>query len=203
MKSEKSLWVAFVLCSIFGSLGIHRFYVGKNKSGFLMLITLGGLGFWMLWDLLMILLGQFTDDQELKLSWTTPSLVIIFLINMVGLGFLISFGKTVQLSSIEQCKELSARIDGLQDPELGSILRDQIKSRLDILKIEAARTSFFEIKKAGILFLFVDLLSLQLQDGKLTSAESNEWIETFDNRKSLRHDTFKKMVDSRRFQPSI
>ena len=39
--SEKKLLPAFLLCFFLGSLGIHRFYVGKIGTGILWLITLG------------------------------------------------------------------------------------------------------------------------------------------------------------------
>ena len=37
-RSPKSWVVAILLCFFLGTLGIHRFYLGKTKSGVLMLI---------------------------------------------------------------------------------------------------------------------------------------------------------------------
>jgi hypothetical protein len=79
--SQKSGLAAFILCLFFGALGIHRFYVGKIGTGILMLLTLGGLGFWMLYDLFSIVCKNFTDKQgllvEIKKSPKAPRNVVI------------------------------------------------------------------------------------------------------------------------------
>lgn len=63
MKSEKD-WLVTLLLSLFvGSLGIHRFYVGKIGTGILQLITLGGCGIWTLIDIIMIVTGNFKDKD--------------------------------------------------------------------------------------------------------------------------------------------
>jgi TM2 domain-containing membrane protein YozV len=59
--SQKNGVVCLLLCFFLGCLGIHRFYVGKIGTGVLMLITAGGLGIWCLIDLIMIIIGKFTD----------------------------------------------------------------------------------------------------------------------------------------------
>ncbi len=61
MPSEKSRLVALLLCLFVGYLGIHRFYVGKTGTGILYLFTGGLLGFGALVDLIMIIVGSFTD----------------------------------------------------------------------------------------------------------------------------------------------
>lgn len=63
MNSQKD-WLTTLLLSIFlGSLGIHRFYVGKTGTGILQLITLGGCGIWTLIDIITIVMGNFKDKD--------------------------------------------------------------------------------------------------------------------------------------------
>jgi hypothetical protein len=62
--SPKSRLACTLLCLIIGVLGIHRFYVGKIGTGILMIVTLGGLGIWVLIDLILILVGSFRDKEE-------------------------------------------------------------------------------------------------------------------------------------------
>ena len=59
--SDKSHGLCLFLCFFLGLLGVHRFYVGKKKSGWLYLFTFGCFGYGWLFDLVSILLGFFTD----------------------------------------------------------------------------------------------------------------------------------------------
>jgi TM2 domain-containing membrane protein YozV len=71
--SDKSRLVALLFCVLFGFLGVHRFYVGKIGTGVLMLLTFGGLGIWMVIDLILIAVGSFRDKQGNRVfRWTEP-----------------------------------------------------------------------------------------------------------------------------------
>lgn len=61
--SDKSGVVTLIICIFLGYLGIHRFFVGKTGTGIIMLLTLGGFGIWTLIDLIVIVMGNFTDSQ--------------------------------------------------------------------------------------------------------------------------------------------
>ena len=64
-------WLTLFLLTFFvGVLGVHRFYVGKIGTGFLMLLTLGGLGVWFLVDLILVVTGQFTNKDGQKIPRT-------------------------------------------------------------------------------------------------------------------------------------
>jgi len=70
-SSEKKRLVAVLLCFFLGALGVHRFYVGKIGTGVAQLLTIGGLGIWVLIDLIMILCGAFRDKEgNPVIEWT-------------------------------------------------------------------------------------------------------------------------------------
>ncbi len=69
--SEKKALPVMLFCMFLGTLGIHRFFVGKIGTGILMLFTFGGLGIWVLIDFIMIVAGAFTDKEGKKITvWT-------------------------------------------------------------------------------------------------------------------------------------
>jgi hypothetical protein len=61
--SERSRAVALVLGGVGGFLGLHRFYAGRNQSGVLMILTLGGGAIWWLYDLVLLVAGEFRDAE--------------------------------------------------------------------------------------------------------------------------------------------
>lgn len=61
--SDKGFVPTILLCFFLGTLGVHRFYVGKIGTGLLMLVTFGAFGIWTLVDFVMIVVGNFSDKQ--------------------------------------------------------------------------------------------------------------------------------------------
>ena len=70
--SEKSRGVATALAAMLGPFGAHRFYVGKTGTGALMAVTLGGLGVWWLYDLIVVAAGDFRDAEGRRVSRWDP-----------------------------------------------------------------------------------------------------------------------------------
>jgi hypothetical protein len=66
--SDKTWMTTLLLCLFVGTMGVHRFYVGKMGSGIAQLLTFGGCGIWTLVDLIMIITNKFTDAQGRALA---------------------------------------------------------------------------------------------------------------------------------------
>ncbi len=67
-ESDSQWVVTLLLAFLLGVIGAHRFYVGKTGTGILMLLTFGGLGIWLLIDLILIVTGQFTNKDGEKIA---------------------------------------------------------------------------------------------------------------------------------------
>jgi hypothetical protein len=72
MASDKSRGVALALAVLLGVFGAHRFYAGKVGTGLLQLGTLGGLGIWYLYDVILVASGGFEDAEGRRISRWDP-----------------------------------------------------------------------------------------------------------------------------------
>lgn len=74
-ESDRLRGVALWLCIPLGVFGAHRFYAGKIGTGVLQLCTLGGMGLWWLYDVILIATGEFRDSEDRRLAaWSRDDL---------------------------------------------------------------------------------------------------------------------------------
>jgi TM2 domain-containing membrane protein YozV len=107
-SSERSRSVALILGVLGGVFGFHRFYVGRPRSGVFMALTLGGLGMWWLYDMVMILAGEFRDAEGLRLSsWSVEETAGVPGINARTVSLLLEHMDQLQ----QQVGELAERVD--------------------------------------------------------------------------------------------
>jgi hypothetical protein len=66
--SDRSRGVALTLAVFGGVFGLHRFYTGRMHSGIWMAVTLGGMGIWYLYDLIVVATGEFRDADGLRVA---------------------------------------------------------------------------------------------------------------------------------------
>ena len=72
--SDHMRGVALGLGIPLGVFGAHRFYVGKIGTGVLQLLSLGGMGLWWLYDMILIAAGEFQDTDGRRLvQWSRSS----------------------------------------------------------------------------------------------------------------------------------
>ena len=98
--SKRSRGVALGLCFFGGVFGLHRFYLEKTKTAIAMLLTLGGLGVWYLYDLVLLAAGEMRDAEELPVrNWSVEAS---------------PFMRQVTTRAERRVDELEAQLDGLR-----------------------------------------------------------------------------------------
>jgi TM2 domain-containing membrane protein YozV len=72
---SRALALALGLCG--GVLGLHRFYAGRPQSAVWMILTLGGLGVWWMYDLVLLAAGEFRDANDRRIRrWHVQDLAV-------------------------------------------------------------------------------------------------------------------------------
>ena len=69
--SDKSRALALAVGAVLGPFGAHRYYVGKIGTGIMQTVTIGGLGMWWLYDMILIAFGAFRDSDGRRVKYWT------------------------------------------------------------------------------------------------------------------------------------
>ncbi len=69
--SDKSRAIALALGAFpgLGIFGAHRYYLGKIGTGILQTVTIGGLGLWWLYDMILLAFGSFRDAEGRRVKY--------------------------------------------------------------------------------------------------------------------------------------
>ncbi|SFR83534.1 TM2 domain-containing protein [Agromyces sp. CF514] len=89
---EKSFIATWLLAWLVGFWGVDRFYLGKVGTGLAKLFTFGGLGVWVLIDLILVLTGSQRDSRGFKLAGYDQYKKIAWIVtgSVVALGIIIN-----------------------------------------------------------------------------------------------------------------
>lgn len=101
MANEKDKVILIILSYILGVFGIDRMYLGCWTTGFLKLITIGGLGIWYLIDLLLITINAFSlskapvlcggytwNPLTMEIAKTIASIIIVMFVIKIIISFI-------------------------------------------------------------------------------------------------------------------
>lgn len=88
-EPEKSkFWTALFLALYLGIFGAHRFYLKAPKSK-LMLKTLGGVGLWVIYDVILLVIGKFEDGNGKPVKCKSPLMAFCVICGFYPLTLLI------------------------------------------------------------------------------------------------------------------
>ena len=110
--SNKDFLTTLLLCIFIGIFGAHRFYVNKQGTGLLMLLTGGGFSVWWLIDLAMISSGNFKDKEGQTIKYKKRYKIISDNKGkQVNIGSIQGYGGEYQLNLISKEQAISLMKD--------------------------------------------------------------------------------------------
>ena len=84
--SDRSFIATWMFSWLLGWIGVDRVYLGKNGTGIVKLLTIGGLGIWWLIDLILTLAGVQRDKDGRLLPDYEQNKMIAWIITAAGFG---------------------------------------------------------------------------------------------------------------------
>ena len=109
---QRHFLAVFFLSFMWGIVGVDRMYLGKWGTGFLKLITLGGLGIWILTDLTMIMAGTMRDKQGREMLQFAEYKGFAY---KTALLFALAVGVIVLINALFLLAAIMQLMNGIQD----------------------------------------------------------------------------------------
>ena len=76
--------MTWLLAWLLGGLAADRFYLGKYGTAILKLITMGGLGLWYIYDVVITLMGRQHDKSGQSLSGHESAKTMAWIVTLIG-----------------------------------------------------------------------------------------------------------------------
>jgi TM2 domain-containing membrane protein YozV/Tfp pilus assembly protein PilE len=124
-QSPKSKTTTLLLCLFFGGLGVHRFYIGRNGTAILMLLTLGGAGVWTLIDFILAATGKLRDGDGNLVNQRANVPLVVGLCVVYFVGIFIFVGMIAAILIPQYHKYAVMAQEGLIDASLQTLDFDQ------------------------------------------------------------------------------
>lgn len=125
---RKSQTTAFFTSLFFGMFGLDLFYMGYTVYAMIKLLTLGGLGFWYIFDVIRIGCAPVLTKGDYRVAPDLPHNIFVLVVASVcvGVGFLVAWASATNHRSAQR-KEALLRMSGESEVDSVMGLRKQVR----------------------------------------------------------------------------